>query len=78
MLQDMKFGQNPSFGSRDRVQTSFFGQNLIIQSAGVTLKKRSKSPKSKYFFPPPNNVSVSLVKIHTLVQEHSELLGQFR
>ena len=26
MIQYIKFGQNPSFGSRDRVQTSFFGQ----------------------------------------------------
>ena len=26
----MNFGQNPSFASRDRVQTSFFGQNLKI------------------------------------------------
>ena len=26
MLQYIKFGQNPSFVSRDRVQTSFFGQ----------------------------------------------------
>ena len=31
-LQYMKFGQNPSFASRDtfRVQTRFFGQNLKI------------------------------------------------
>ena len=47
----MKFGQNPSFVSRDREQTSFFGQNLKFQSAGMTLKMRSVSPKSNHFFP---------------------------
>ena len=31
MLQYMKFVQNPSFGSRDMVQTSFFGQNLTFK-----------------------------------------------
>ena len=31
MIQYIKFGQNPSFGSRDRVQTSFFGQYLTFK-----------------------------------------------
>ena len=39
---------------------AFFGQNLIIQSAGVTLKMRSRSPKSNRFFSPPNDVSVQV------------------
>ena len=39
---------------------AFFGQNLKISSAGVTLKMRSRSPKSNHFFPPPNNVSVQV------------------
>ena len=69
MLQYMKFGQNPSFGLRDRVQTSFFGQNLINQTAGVTLKMRSWSPKSNHFTPPSQCVCASFIKIHPLVQE---------
>ena len=65
------FGQNPSFGSRDRVQTSFFWLKFDIQSAGVTLKMRSRSPKSKIFFFPMSQwcFYASLVKIHQLVQE---------
>ena len=31
MIQYIKFGQNPSFGSRDRVQTSFSGQNFTFK-----------------------------------------------
>ena len=38
MIQYIKFGQNPSFGSRDRVQTSYFWSKFDIQSASVTLK----------------------------------------
>ena len=51
MMQYIKFGQNPSFGSRDRMQTSFFGSKFESQCAGVTLKMRSRSPKSNHFFP---------------------------
>ena len=51
MIQYIKFGQNPSFGSRDRVQISFFWSKSDIQNAGVTLKMRSRSPKSNQFFP---------------------------
>ena len=59
------FGQNPSFGSRDRVQTSFFWSKFDIQSAGVTLKMRSRSPKSNHFFPMSQCcLFASLVKIH--------------
>ena len=36
LKQYIKFGQNPSFGSRDRVQTSCFWSKFDIQSAGVT------------------------------------------
>ena len=70
LIQHIKFGQNPSFGSRDRVQTFFFSSEFDIQSAGVTLKIRLMSPKSNYFFPMPYwSFYVSLVKIHLLVQE---------
>ena len=31
MIQYIKFGQNPSFGPRDRVQTNLFGQNLTFK-----------------------------------------------
>ena len=34
----MSFGQNPSFASRDRVQTSFFGQNLKISKRWYDLE----------------------------------------
>ena len=50
--QYMKFGLNPSFGSRDRVQISFFGQKLKISKCMVTLKMKSRSSKSNHFFPP--------------------------
>ena len=61
MLQYIKFGQNPSFDSRDRVQTSFLGSKFDIQSVGVTLKIRSRSPKSNHFFPNcPNGVSTQV------------------
>ena len=49
-MQYIKFGQNPSFGSRDRVHTSFFESKFDIQSAGVTLKMRSRSPKPNTVF----------------------------
>ena len=66
----IKFGQNPSFGSRDRVQTSFSGAKSDIQSAGVTLKMRSRSPKSNYFFAMSHRCFCAvLVKIQQLVQE---------
>ena len=68
MLQYIKFGQNPSFGSRDTVQTAFFGQNSTF-SAGVTLKMRSRSPKSNHVFSPSQCVSANVIKIHSLVQE---------
>ena len=65
-----KFGQNPSFGSRDRVQKSFFWSKFDIQSAVVTLKMRSRSPKTNCFFPLSQwCFCSSLVKIHQLVQE---------
>ena len=51
IIQYIKFGQNPSFGSSDRVQTSSYGSKFDIQSAGVTLKMRPRSPKSNHFFP---------------------------
>ena len=74
MLQYVKFGQHPSFGSIDRVETSCFGQNLIIQSAGVTSKMRSVLPKTSHFFPPPSQLCVcgSLVKIHPEIVHETE------
>ena len=69
-------GQNPSFGSRDRVQTSFFfGQNLTFKVLvctwkWVSLKMRSRSSKSSHFFPMSQwCFCASLIKIHQLVQE---------
>ena len=53
MIQYIKFGQNPFFGSRDRVQTIFFFlllSKLDIESADVTLQMRSRSPESNHFF----------------------------
>ena len=51
-------------------QAFFFGQSLIIQGAGVTLKMRSRSPKSNQFFPPSKWCTCArLVKIHPLVQK---------
>ena len=46
----MKFGLNLSFGSRDKVRTSFFWSKLDIQNV-VTLKMRPRSPKSNHIFP---------------------------
>ena len=69
MLQYMKFGQNQSFGSSDRCcKQVFLGQKSLIRSAGVTLKMRSKSPKSKHVFPLPI-MCLILVNIYPLVQE---------
>ena len=71
----MKFGQNPSFGSRDRVQASFFCQNLnflqFLQFYNVvTLNIRSRSPKSNQIFKPSQRYSIwSLARIRHLVQE---------
>ena len=47
ILQSVKIGQNPSFGSRGRLKTSCFWSKYDIQIAGVTLKVRSLLP------PPP-------------------------
>ena len=70
MIQYKKFGQNLSFGSRDRMQTSFFWSKFNIQSADVTLKMRSMSPKSNHFFPMFQwCFCATLVKIHHLFQE---------
>ena len=43
---NMEFGQNPSFGSRDRVQTRFFfGQNLKISKGWCNLENEVKVTK---------------------------------
>ena len=58
------------FNSRDIIQTPYFGQNLTFQSAPVTLKIRSRSPKSNQPFPSSQQcIYASLVKIHRLVQK---------
>ena len=76
MIQYIKFGQNPSSGSRDMVQTSFvvlFWSKFDIQSASVTLKIRSV-----HFFPMSYwGFYVSLVKIHQLVLEIECRQGSF-
>ena len=49
---------------------SSFLSKFDIQSAGVTLKMRSRSPKSNHFFPMPQwCFCANLVKIHPSVQE---------
>ena len=78
MIQYIKFGQNTSFGSRERVQISFLGSKFDIQRAGVTLEMRSRSPKSNPFFPMSKLCfCASLVKIHPLVQETACIQGPF-
>ena len=75
MIQYIKFGQNPSFGSRDRMQTSFFWSRFDFQSAGVALKG---SPKSNHFFPMSKwCFHASLVKIHQMVLETECRQGSF-
>ena len=46
MIQYIKFSKNALFNSRDILQKPYFGQNLTFQSADVSLKIRSGSPKS--------------------------------
>ena len=41
-MQNIKFGQNPSFGSRDRLQTGIFWSTFDIQSE---LKNKAKVTK---------------------------------
>ena len=78
MIQYIKFGQIPSFGSRDRMQTRCFWPKFYIQSADVTLKMRSRSPKSNHFFPMSQGcLHASLVKIHLLVQEIAQTMHIF-
>ena len=63
----MKFGENPSFGSRDRVQTSFFWSKF---DNSVLLWPWSQGHQSLIIsFPLPKKCLWSLVKIHPLVQE---------
>ena len=55
-----------------------FWSKLDIQSAGVTLKMRSRSPKSNHvFFMSEWCFYVSLVKIHQLVQKIECRQGSF-
>ena len=49
---------------------TIFWSKFYIQNAGVTLKMRSKSPKSNHFFPMFQwCLCASLVKIHQFIQE---------
>ena len=45
MIQHIKFRQSPSFRAK-----CYSGQNLTFQSANVTLKIKSRSPKSNQLF----------------------------
>ena len=54
MLQYIKIGQNPSFGSRGKC----FWSKFDTQIADVTVKMRSRPPNLITSFPRPNNVSV--------------------
>ena len=68
MIQYIEFGLNPSFGSRDRVQTSIFWSKFDIQNAGVFLEIRPRSSKSNIFFTLSKwCFCASLVRIHALV-----------
>ena len=78
MIQYIMFDRKPSFGSRNRVQTSFFWSKYDIQSVGVTLKIKSRSPKSNHFFSMSKwCFCASLVKIHQFVQEIECREGSF-
>ena len=71
MIQYMKLGLNPSFGSRDRVRTSLSVSKFDFQSAEVILKMRRRSAKSNYSYCVPlsqRRFCASLVKIHTLLK----------
>ena len=50
MIQYVMFGQNPLFSSKENIRKPYFGKNLTFQCAGVTFKRRSRSPKSKQLF----------------------------
>ena len=61
-----------------RWSADIFWSKFDIQSAGVTLKIRSMSPKSNHFFPMSQwCFCASLVKIHRLVQEVECRQGSF-
>ena len=69
MIQDITFGQNPLFGWRDRVQTSFFVK-IWHSKCWCDLENVSRSSKSNNFCPMSKwCFHTSLVKIHRLVQE---------
>ena len=60
MLQYIKFGQNPSFGSRNRVQTSFFGQNLAFKVPVWPWKWGQGHQNIIISFPCPSGVSIQV------------------
>ena len=60
---------NPTHQSVQEIGKLFWSK-FDIQSAGVTLKMRSRSSKSNHFFPMSHwCFCVSLVKIHQLFQD---------
>ena len=72
MIQYIKFGLNPSFLSRYNMRARYSGQNWTFQRAGVTLKIRSRSPKSymyQLFTTSQQCIYASLIKIHPLVKK---------
>ena len=78
MIQSIKYGQNTSFDSRDRVLTSFFRSKLDIFKVLVWPWKWARSPKSNHFFPMSQwCFYASFVKIHQLVQETECRHGSF-
>ena len=64
----IKFGENPSFYSRDNVWESYFGENLRFQCASVALM-RSRSPNLINSAPSKQCIYARMVKLHPLVQE---------
>ena len=71
MIQYIKFGQNTSFGSTDRVQTSFLVKKSWHSKCLCDLENEVMVTKSNNFFPMSQSrcFCASLVKSHQLVQE---------
>ena len=55
-----KFGQNPSFGSRDRVQTSFFHQNFTFKVPVCPWKRGQGHQNTIISSPCPSGVSMQV------------------
>ena len=81
-LQYMKFGQNPSFDSRDRVQIHLFESKFEKCTVCIVWwpwKFWSRSPKSNQIFEPSQCYNIwSLARIRHLVQELEVLVKIYK